>query len=144
MSNLVILPAPNIDTGNAPGSPWERERRAFHQLLPLPAGHAPASTSPCTKARSSPADATVSRWPWKPISGLVMSLCSSGWSPKRSRAGESAFLHRIRLKIHEVEPLNVEVLTSREELHVLLGRDVLKSQRIVPDGWRIRKMGNPP
>src|SRR5271157_582666 len=34
MSNLVILPAPNIETGNAPGSPWERERRAFHQLLP--------------------------------------------------------------------------------------------------------------
>jgi len=34
MSNLVILPAPNIETGNAPESPWERERRAFHQLLP--------------------------------------------------------------------------------------------------------------
>src|SRR5208337_467159 len=34
MRNLVILPAPNIDTGNAAGSPWERERRAFHQLLP--------------------------------------------------------------------------------------------------------------
>ena len=34
MSNLSILPAPNIETGNAPESPWERERRAFHQLLP--------------------------------------------------------------------------------------------------------------
>ncbi len=34
MSNLSILPAPNIETGNALESPWERERRAFHQLLP--------------------------------------------------------------------------------------------------------------
>ena len=34
MSSLSILPAPNIETGNAPESPWERERRAFHQLLP--------------------------------------------------------------------------------------------------------------
>ena len=28
------------------------------------------------------------------MGGLVMSLCSSGWSPKPSRAGESACLHR--------------------------------------------------
>ncbi len=34
MSNLAILPAPNLETGNAPESPWDRERRAFHQLLP--------------------------------------------------------------------------------------------------------------
>ena len=34
MSSLSILPAPNIETGNAPESPWERERRPFHQLLP--------------------------------------------------------------------------------------------------------------
>ena len=50
----------------------------------------------------------------------------------------------IRLQIHELEPLNVEVLASREEPHVLLGRDVLNSQRIVPMGrnwsWRSVEM----
>ncbi|MGC1719265.1 MAG: retroviral-like aspartic protease family protein, partial [Isosphaeraceae bacterium] len=40
----------------------------------------------------------------------------------------------IQLQIHELEPLNVEALASREEPHVLLGRDVLNAQRIVLDG----------
>lgn len=40
----------------------------------------------------------------------------------------------IQLRIHELEPLNIEVLASREEPHVLLGRDVLNAQRIVLDG----------
>jgi hypothetical protein len=58
MSNLAILPAPNLETGNAPESPWDRERRTFHQLLPSLLG-----------------------------THTGQYLCSSAWWPKRTRAG---------------------------------------------------------
>src|SRR5271157_1942342 len=114
MSNLVILPAPNIETGNAPESPWERERRAFHQLLPsLLVTHSGQYVA-VHEGKVSPADATVSRWPWKPMSGLVMSLCSSGWSPKRTRAGESVFLHRASGEVRcRYDPISLQVGCSR-------------------------------
>jgi predicted aspartyl protease len=40
----------------------------------------------------------------------------------------------IQLQIHEFEPATIEVLVSRGEPHVLLGRDVLDGHRLILDG----------
>jgi len=47
-------------------------------------------------------------------------------------ASVTSFL--VQLQVHELEPLAVEVLASRDEPYVLLGRDVLNACRVVLDG----------
>jgi hypothetical protein len=40
----------------------------------------------------------------------------------------------VQLQGHDLEPVAVEVLASRDEPYVLLGRDVLNARRVVLDG----------
>jgi predicted aspartyl protease len=47
-------------------------------------------------------------------------------------ASVTSFL--VQLQIHQFEPVTVEALASRDEPHVLLGRDMLNMRRIVLDG----------
>jgi hypothetical protein len=40
----------------------------------------------------------------------------------------------VRLQVHEFEPVIIEVLASRDESYVLLGRDVVNGFRVLLDG----------
>ena len=50
-------------------------------------------------------------------------------------ASVTSFL--VQLQVHDLEPVAVEVLASRDEPYVLLGRDVLNARRLVLDGPRL-------
>ena len=43
----------------------------------------------------------------------------------------------VQLQVHDLEPSALEVLASRDEPYVLLGRDVLDTRRVVLDGPRL-------
>jgi predicted aspartyl protease len=99
----------------------------IHVTIRRPADDGPLVTLPALLDTA--ADLTVI--PWRVVDELQ--LLQHDEVEAVGFGGQAALVTSfiIRLQIHELEPLNVEVLASREEPHVLLGRDVLVLQRWV-------------
>lgn len=148
MSDVTILPAPDLSHGETSDTAWEGERRAFLGLLPTllatHRGQYVAVHKGCIIAEGPDqvevAKQAYARVGYVPIHvGLVtdepprpVRIPSPRLLPGRGLWTLPAFL--VELRIRELDPVTVKVLASHDEPYVLLGRDMLNRFAILLNG----------